>query len=95
MPAFVVFIEEEVLDPVELNEYRANVRKTLVGHEVTGRAAYGALEVLEGSQMKGAVILEFPSVEAARNWYRSPAYQEVAQHRFKGAKYRAFIIQGV
>jgi uncharacterized protein (DUF1330 family) len=95
MPALIVFTQEQTLDPGEHETYRANVRMTLVGHQVTARAAYGTLEVLEGSPIEGAVVLEFPTMEAARDWYRSPAYQEVAKHRFRGARYRAFIVQGV
>jgi uncharacterized protein (DUF1330 family) len=41
------------------------------------------------------VIAEFPTVEAAKAWYFSPAYQEAAQHRTKGASYRGFIVAGV
>ena len=28
-------------------------------------------------------------------WYDSPAYREVREHRYKGADYRAVIVQGV
>lgn len=94
MPVFVVFTKEEVLDQKELDTYSANVGSTFDGHPVTFRAAYGALDVLEGPDFEGAVVLEFPDMESARNWYRSPAYQEVAQHRFKGARYRGFIVRG-
>jgi len=41
------------------------------------------------------VIVEFPSTADARAWYDSPAYQEVVQHRFKGARYRAVLVEGV
>jgi uncharacterized protein (DUF1330 family) len=41
------------------------------------------------------VIAEFPTPEATKAWYFSPAYQEVAQHRKKGASYRGFIVAGV
>ena len=41
------------------------------------------LEVVEGSPTPGRhVILEFEDRDAARAWYYSPGYQEVAQHRF-------------
>ena len=50
---------------------------------------------LEGPEVEGVVIAEFPSVEEARVWYDSPAYQEVAQHRFRGAVYRGLIVEGV
>ncbi|QDL94230.1 DUF1330 domain-containing protein (plasmid) [Paroceanicella profunda] len=94
MPAYVVFTREETLDQAELDTYSANVGPTLEGHEVTPRVAYGEFEVLEGPDIEGAVILEFPDMQAARTWYFSPAYQDVVQHRFKGARYRGFIVQG-
>ncbi len=51
--------------------------------------------MLEGPEIEGAVVLEFPTFEAAKAWYDSPAYREAREHRFKGANYRAFIVQGV
>jgi Domain of unknown function (DUF1330) len=48
-----------------------------------------------GSPIEGAVILAFPTFEEAEAWYDSPAYQDAVQHRFRGAKYQTFIIQGV
>ncbi|WP_426127664.1 DUF1330 domain-containing protein [Pararhizobium sp. PWRC1-1] len=44
--------------------------------------------------MQGAVILEFPDMAAARFWYGSAEYQAAAAHRFRGARYRGFIIEG-
>jgi uncharacterized protein (DUF1330 family) len=40
-------------------------------------------------------IAEFPSFEAAKGWYKSPAYQVVRPHRLKGAIYCGLIAQGV
>jgi uncharacterized protein (DUF1330 family) len=51
--------------------------------------------VLEGPPVEGVVIAEFPTFEAAKAWYDSPAYTEVRQHRFKGAEYRVVIVEGV
>ena len=64
------------------------------GHDVTFLAAYGAMEHLEGPPVEGAVILRFPTMQAARDWYHSPAYQTIAAHRFAGSRYRAFVIEG-
>ena len=58
-------------------------------------AVYGKHEMLEGPAIEGAVILEFPTVEAARAYYHSAAYQDAVQHRFLGADYRVFIIEGL
>jgi Domain of unknown function (DUF1330) len=32
-----------------------------------------------------AIIAEFPTFEAAKTWYDSPAYRELRKHRQKGA----------
>lgn len=94
MEAFVVFTREETTDPQELATYSAGVGPSFEGHDVTFLAAYGAMEHLEGPPVEGAVILRFPSMQAARDWYDSPAYQTIAAHRFAGSRYRGFIVEG-
>lgn len=94
MPAYVIFTREETIDPTELSEYLAEVDASFEKHEVTFLADYGMIETLEGDEIEGAVILEFPDMDAARTWYRSSEYQSAAQHRFKGARYRGFIVAG-
>lgn len=94
MPAYIVFIKEEVIDQSELNAYSAKVSASFKDREVNFLAAYGALETLEGPPIQGAVILEFPDRQAARAWYRSEEYQAAAAHRFRGARYRGFIVDG-
>ena len=95
MPAFIVFLKEKTRDQATLDIYSAGAPKSLDGHALTPRVVYGAIEVLEGPEIEGAVIFEFPDMAAARNWYYSPAYQEVVQLRFKAADYSAFILEGV
>jgi uncharacterized protein (DUF1330 family) len=41
------------------------------------------------------VLIEFPTMEAARAWYESDAYQEARKLRFAGADYRVFLTQGL
>ena len=95
MAAFMVFIREKTLDQPELEAYWANIRATLEGRPIKILAAYGRHVTLEGSEVEGVVVAEFPTLEEARAWYDSPAYQEVAQHRFRGAIYRGLIVEGV
>ncbi len=45
--------------------------------------------------MEGAVIVSFPTMEAARAWYHGPGYTAARQHRIKGSDYRVFLIDGV
>ena len=49
----------------------------------------------DGAPIEGAAVLEFPTFEEAEAWYDSAAYQDALVHRFRGAKYRTFIVQGV
>lgn len=93
LPAFIVFIKEATRDQRELDLYAEKVGATFAGHAAV-LAAYGAREVLEGPDAEGVVLLRFPSMEAARAWYRSPAYRDAARHRFAGATYRAILVEG-
>jgi uncharacterized protein (DUF1330 family) len=95
MSAFLVFIREKTLDQSELKAYWAKIRATMEGHPIKVLAAYGRHVTLEGPDVEGVVVAEFPTLEEARAWYDSPAYQQVAQHRFRGAIYRGLIVEGV
>lgn len=95
MSAYLVFIREQTLDPRELEIYWSKIRATFAGHEVRVLASYGQHEDLEGPRTEGTVIAEFPTMEAAKAWYESPAYREVREHRFKGAIYRGLLVAGV
>jgi uncharacterized protein (DUF1330 family) len=85
--AFIVFMREKTLDQAELEVYWSKVRATLEGRPIKILAAYGRHVTLEGPEVEGVVVAEFPSVEEARAWYDSPAYRAAAEHRFRGAVY--------
>jgi uncharacterized protein (DUF1330 family) len=95
MSAYFIFTRDAILDQAEMDTYMQQVRSTFAGHDVKILAAYGPHEDVEGPPTNGTVIAEFPSVEAAKAWYDSPAYREVREHRFKGAAYRAVLVEGV
>ena len=95
MAAYAVFIRERTHDPSELEAYTPKAIASLEGHSIKMLAAYGRQEVLEGPPVEGVVIVEFPSFEEAKAWYDSPAYREAREHRFKGADYRAVIVEGL
>jgi uncharacterized protein (DUF1330 family) len=95
MPAYAIFIRETTLDQAELDTYSKAAGATLEGHPAKVLTAYGRQEVLEGPDHEGVVIVEFPTIEAAKAWYDSPAYKAARQHRFRGAEYRAVIVEGL
>ena len=95
MAAYIVFMRERMRDKAEFGKYMEAVPPTLEGHPVRPLALYGTIETLEGPALEGAVIAEFPTLEAARAWYHSPAYQQAVLHRHKAGDYRVFIIEGL
>ncbi|WP_430009521.1 DUF1330 domain-containing protein [Methylophaga lonarensis] len=95
MTAYVVIVRERTTDLDELTLYREKAPLARDGHAVTPVAFYGPHEVLEGTNFEGAAILRFPTVEEARAWYHSPAYEAARVHRQKGSDSRVFIIEGV
>jgi uncharacterized protein (DUF1330 family) len=94
MVAYVVFTREKTTNQAELDTYARMAPAAAEGHNVSFLALYGKHEVLEGPAMEGAVVLRFPTIEEARRWYDSPAYQEASTHRHAGAEYRVFIVEG-
>ncbi|MFB7722112.1 MULTISPECIES: DUF1330 domain-containing protein [unclassified Nocardia] len=53
------------------------------------------VEVVEGEWPGSMVLLEFPSMERARAWYRSPAYQEILHLRSDHIDGDLLLIEGV
>ncbi|MET0987485.1 MAG: DUF1330 domain-containing protein [Steroidobacteraceae bacterium] len=95
MSAYVVVLVESIKDPAALKEYRRIGGPTLQQFNAKPRVLNGPFEVLEGKPLQGVVVLEFDTMEQAKAWYNSPAYQEAVQHRFKAATCQAVLVQGV
>jgi len=95
MAAYLVFIKEREHDAAKMADYAGKAGGSLAGHSAKPLAYYGAIETLEGPEAKGSVIIEFPTMDEARAWYQSDAYQAARQDRFAGADYRVFLTQGI
>lgn len=95
MVAYIIFIKERTRNQGEIDLYKQMTPAALAGQPITFRIAHGRKEVVEGPEFEDMMMLEFPTFEEAKSWYNSPAYQQASEHRFKGADYRAVIIDGV
>src|SRR5258708_6020530 len=95
MPAYMVFTRTRTTDQSEMAIYEKMAGPTFAGHAVQVLAAYGPQEVLEGPDHEGTVILSFPSRDAAKAWYDSPAYQDARKHRMAGADYQVTLVEGI
>jgi uncharacterized protein (DUF1330 family) len=55
----------------------------------------GEVEVLEGTWPGTAIVIEFPDLAAARDWYRSAAYQEIMRLRTDNSASDLILVDGV
>jgi uncharacterized protein (DUF1330 family) len=94
MTAYIVFQRDNTHDQQALDRYAERADSTFTGHDVQVLVDYGTYEVLEGPSIEGVVVLQFPDAAAARNWYHGEQYQKVARERFRGATYRAVLVDG-
>lgn len=83
-----------VTNPEGFAEYGATVRPTFAGHDVEFLAVGTGREVIEGSAPDHTVVLKFPSKEAFRGWYDSPAYQAIKHHRIDNTQGDAVLVEG-
>ena len=54
----------------------------------------GATEVLEGEWSPALVVIEFPTVEQARQWYSSEEYRPALEIRQRAADNELLIVEG-
>ena len=73
-------------DSAEFEKYVAGFMEVTAPFEGRPLVATDDFEVLEGTWPRTrTVVLEFPSMEHAKRWYESPAYQAIAKHRFNSS----------
>ena len=90
MPAYAIFIRERTRDQAALDVYSPLAGASLDGHPAKVLAAYGPQANLEGPDSEGTVIVEFPTLEAAKAWYESPAYRAAQEQLVLLCNYQAF-----
>ena len=95
MAAYIVITKTRTRNQNELDLYAKQAPTFMAGHPATFLARFGHCEVKEGAGVESVAIIQFPTIEAARAWYDSPAYQDASQHRFRGGDYNFVIVEGV
>lgn len=85
-----------VSDPDVYAKYAAKTPAIIARHGGRYIIRGGATENLEGEHFDGRfVVVEFPSADAARNFYNSPEYQAVRQMRLGASEADFMIAPGV
>ena len=92
-PGYVV-AEVDVTDPATFKQYSDKAPGTIAasgGHYIIRG---GKNLSIEGDAPKRFVVIQFDSVEKAKAWEDSPAYDAIKPIRHSSAKSRVFIIEG-
>jgi uncharacterized protein (DUF1330 family) len=95
MAAYVI-AEIDITNPEGYKEYTAVVPATIAQYGGKFLVRGGANHVLEGEwPQRRRVLLEFPSVEAARKWWDSPEYAKPKALRKANSNGRLILLEGV
>ncbi len=94
MAAYVI-AEIEITDPEGYKAYTTVVPATIAQYGGRFLVRGGAAEVLEGDwPARRRVLLEFPSLEAARAWWDSPEYEKPKAMRRASSNGRLILLEG-
>jgi uncharacterized protein (DUF1330 family) len=94
MPKGYVILTEDIKDPAGMAEYGKLAMQAMDGATIV--AVDQKPQVIEGEwHGSQTVVLEFESVEAARAWYESEAYQKASKVRQAAADCNGVIISGL
>lgn len=94
MPAYII-VHVNIHDRGEFKRYQkafmAEFKEFLGQFRVVSENA----EILEGEweQPLRTVVMEFPSVDEARAWYKSEKYQNIAKIRWGAAKSKMILVE--
>jgi uncharacterized protein (DUF1330 family) len=95
MSAYVI-VQVEIHDPVTYERYKELAPSSIAAYGGRYLARGGRTETLEGDWApKRLVILEFPSLERAREWWASPEYAEAKAMRHAAARSQLLLVEGL
>ncbi len=90
-----VIAQIKVNDPEPYKEYVKQNTATVEQYGGKFLARGGEMEVLEGEcPYPRIIVLEFPSVEAARKWYNSSEYEGPKSTRLATADTNLMLVEG-
>jgi uncharacterized protein (DUF1330 family) len=95
MSAYII-AQLQIHDRERYAEYEAGFMDIFQRFEGTLLAVDEAPQTIEGDwNWTRTVLIEFPSDAQAKEWYRSDAYQTLAQHRWAASDGNIVMIRGL
>ena len=94
MPAYVI-VEIEIHDPIEYEEYKKLTPASIAAYDGKFVVRGAQTESLEGNwNPQRIVVLEFPSVQRAKEWWNSNEYTIAKTIRQRTAKTKMLVVEG-
>jgi uncharacterized protein (DUF1330 family) len=94
--AAYVIADVEITDAERYKDYTAQTPASIARHGGRWVVRGGATQVLEGDWHPGrVVVIEFPSLDAALEWFNSADYQELAAIRREASTARILVAEGI
>jgi len=95
MPAYII-VDIEIADPAGYEEYKKLAGATVEKYGGKYIVRGGAVETLEDDwKPKRIVVLEFESVQRAKEWLNCEAYREPRKMRHRTAKTKMIVVESV
>lgn len=94
MPKGYWIAHVEVRDPERYKDYVSTARPAFERFGAKFLARGGEYHAMEGNSRARNVVIEFPSVQAARDCYNSPEYQAAKAIRQEVADADMLIVEG-
>lgn len=96
MPAAYLISESQVFDQALMDEYAEKAGPSVAAHDGELIAATTNVAHMDGmSKPPRIVIIRFPSMERAKEWYESPDYQAVLPMRFRASNSSVYFVEAV
>jgi uncharacterized protein (DUF1330 family) len=96
MAAYLIADIERINDPSAYERYRSAVSPGLEAAGGRYFARGGAIDVLEGAWRPGRLVLvRFDSMETARDWWASPAYEPLRKLRQEATATNMIVVDGL
>ena len=95
MPAYII-VEIDILDPVGYEEYKSLAGATVEKYGGKYIVRGGKTEALEGDwRPKRIVVLEFESMQRAKDWLNSDEYCKPRKMRHRTARTNMILVEGM
>ncbi|MGY5780246.1 DUF1330 domain-containing protein [Rhizobium sp. LEGMi135b] len=95
MPAYIIS-DVTIRDAEAFQTYRTRAATSIAHYDGHYLVRGGAIEQLEGDwSPRTIVIVEFPDLERAQAWYRSPEYAHALKVRDQALSRNLILVEGV